>query len=72
MDAVGWTGLVLDRCPICHGIFASAREIADLEHEPAPAHTMSDARRLKELMAEAGFTVLAADGIATLVMRLLV
>ena len=71
MDTAGWTGLVLDRCPICHGIFVDVREIAQLEHEPAPDSAMSDAHRLKVVLIDAGWATLTAKAIAVLVMRFL-
>jgi hypothetical protein len=51
-----------------------ARETPNPRAQAAPAavtHAMSDAHRVKELMADAGLTLLAADAVATLVMRFL-
>src|SRR6185437_3702010 len=71
MDAAGWTDLVFDRCPLCHGLFVQSRKLTSLESDPPPAHSMSTTLRIKELMVEAGADILAASGIAVLVLRLL-
>lgn len=71
METAGWTGLVLDRCPECHGIFAEASELGDMEHESVPDRDGPFAIRLKEVLVEGGWAMLTARAIAILVIRVL-
>lgn len=70
MDTAGWTGLVLDRCPECHGIFAEAPELSTMEHESLPDGAPF-ARQLKEFCVSSGWSLLAARAIAVLLIRFL-
>ncbi len=71
MDTAGWTELVLDRCPECHGIFVEARELTALEHESLLTAGASFASRLREASVSVGWSLLAARAIAVLLLQVL-
>lgn len=71
MKTAGWTGLVLDRCPDCRGLFVEASELAQMERAQPPLEAASIETRLHELMVSAGWALLYAKAIALLIVRFL-
>ena len=71
MKTAGWTGLVLDRCPDCRGLFVEASEIMQMERAQPPMEASSIERRLHELMVSAGWALLYAKPVALLIVRFL-
>ena len=71
MTTAGWTGLVLDRCPTCRGLFVEATELAQMEREQPPLDAVSFETRLQDLMVSAGWTLLSAQTIALVIVRFL-
>lgn len=71
MSSAGWTGLVLDRCLMCRGLFVETSELAQLEREQPPLEAASFETQLQEFMVSAGWTLLTAKAIALLILRFL-
>jgi Zn-finger nucleic acid-binding protein len=71
LDTAGWTGLVLDRCGTCRGLFVEAPEIIRMQHEGLPAETAAFETRFAEAMVQSGWNVLAAAGLARLILQVL-
>jgi Zn-finger nucleic acid-binding protein len=71
MESAGWTGVILDRCPKCRGLFVEARELKHLEHEEAPHEAHSFEGQFHSAMVTAGWTVLGAKGFILLLLRFL-
>lgn len=71
MNTAGWTGLVLDRCVTCRGIFVEASELLQLQKEGLPEEVGTFESRLAEAMVDAGWTLLLAADLALLIMRFL-
>jgi Zn-finger nucleic acid-binding protein len=71
MKSAGWTGLVLDRCPTCRGLFVEASELAQMERAQPPMDAASFETRLHEVMVSAGWTLLYAKPIALIILRFL-
>jgi Zn-finger nucleic acid-binding protein len=71
MKTAGWTGLVLDRCPNCRGLFVEASELAQMECAQPPMDAGTFETRLHEVMISAGWTLLYAKTIALVIVRFL-
>src|SRR5688500_10526198 len=54
MKTAGWTGLVLDRCDTCRGLFVEASELAHMERAQPPLHALSFETQLHDAMLSAG------------------
>ena len=66
----GWNDLVLDRCPECRGLFVEVPELDWLLRE-APPESMPFELRLRDAMVSAGWALLAARGVALVLLRFL-
>jgi Zn-finger nucleic acid-binding protein len=71
LDTAGWTGLVLDRCARCRGLFVEAGEFVRMQKEGLPTETCTFESRLAEAMVDAGWGLLLARDLAVLIMRFL-
>jgi Zn-finger nucleic acid-binding protein len=71
MHTAGWTGLVLDRCGKCRGLFVEASEIIRLQKDGLPDEAGPFESRLADAMVDAGWTLLVATDLALLIMRFL-
>jgi Zn-finger nucleic acid-binding protein len=71
MNTAGWTGLVLDRCGRCGGLFVEARELVRMEKEGLPAEAATFESRLTAAMADAGWDLYTVPELALLILRLL-
>ena len=71
LKTAGWTGLVLDRCTTCRGLFVEASELAQMEREQPPHDAASFERQLNSAMVSAGWTLLTAQGMAVAIIRFL-
>ena len=69
LETAGWTGLVLDRCKRCRGLFVEARELLQMERERLPDDALTIEARLQGAMVSAGWALLTAHAIALLLMR---
>ena len=68
MQSVGWTGMVLDRCRRCRGLFVEAREFDDLASAPPDVQRTRE-ERLRAALMTTGWTLLGAKGILVLIVR---
>lgn len=71
LDAAGWPGLILDRCPSCRGLFVEANELAAMEGGGLPHESIDFRLKLRSAMVSAGWTLLSAEVIVILVLRFL-
>lgn len=71
LDTAGWTGPVLDRCNNCRGLFVEAGEFTRLQKDELPEESDPFESRLTATFVDLGWTLLGAQGLAMLVMRLL-
>jgi Zn-finger nucleic acid-binding protein len=71
LDTAGWTGLVLDRCKNCRGLFVEAGELTRLQADGLPGESDPFELRLRAAFVDLGWTLLGAQGLTRLVMRLL-
>lgn len=71
LESAGWTGLVLDRCRGCRGLFVEAREIVRMQEEELPHEVESLEARLHSAIGSAGWTLLGAKEIVSLILRFL-
>jgi Zn-finger nucleic acid-binding protein len=71
LETAGWTGLVLDRCGECRGLFVEAREIAQMERDYLPEDAVSFEARLQHAAVAAGWGLLTAQEVALLILRFL-
>lgn len=69
LETAGWTGLVLDRCKRCRGLFVEARELLHMEREQLPNEALTIEARLQGAMVSAGWALLTAQAIAILLLR---
>ena len=71
LGTAGWTALVLDRCDKCRGLFVEAGEFVRLQREGLPEQSDIFESKLTAAFVDIGWTLLAARGLAILIMRLL-
>ena len=69
LETAGWSGLVLDRCPHCHGWFVEASRLRRLRDEGVPRPGIES--HLTALLVAAGWDLLAVDGIVQLLVHVL-
>jgi Zn-finger nucleic acid-binding protein len=61
MAAAGWSGIVLERCPTCRGLFVDAPEFRSLIREGAPTgHSVE--QTLQAMGRDAGTDLLSLEG----------
>ena len=70
-ETAGWSGLVLDRCPECRGLFVESHELDFLTREGPPASAHSLEERFKAAMVSAGWTMLTVKGVVVILLRFL-
>ena len=66
----GWTDLVLDRCPKCHGLFVEAHELVRMRAEGIPLEPASFASRFRDRLVSIGLAISVAETIAMLLIHL--
>ena len=71
LESAGWTGLVLDRCPTCRGLFVEVHDLAQLQREEVPLDAMDFGARLQSAMVSGGWALLTAQGIVQVLIRFL-
>jgi Zn-finger nucleic acid-binding protein len=71
LETAGWTGLVLDRCPNCRGLFVEVHELAQMEGGGLPDERVDFELRLRKALHAVGYTLLSADIILLLLLRFL-
>jgi len=73
METAGWTGLVLDRCEKCRGLFVEAHELVQMEQARQLPEGQSLETVLRDALVEAGWTLLTASAraIVLLIVRFL-
>lgn len=69
MQAAGWTGLVIERCPTCQGLFVEAPELAAIAEQDLPNGSVTFELRLRGALLALGWTLLTAKTIAILIIR---
>jgi hypothetical protein len=70
METVGWTGVVIDRCPICRGLFVEFAELERLQRHGAPED--STELIVQRAMIRTGGNLLAAAGLINILVRVIV
>ena len=70
-ETAGWSGLVLERCPECRGLFVESHELDLLERGAHPDSAQSFEERLKWAMVSAGWTLLTMKGVVIILVRFL-
>jgi Zn-finger nucleic acid-binding protein len=70
MRTVGWTGVVIDRCPACHGLFVEFGELERLRRDGAPEDSIELV--VQRAMIRTGANLLGAVGLIHLLARVLV
>ena len=71
LDTAGWSGLVLDRCQRCRGLFVEAHELRRVVVERLPEEASDLAVELRAFCAEHGWTLLAGKGLILVALRFL-
>jgi Zn-finger nucleic acid-binding protein len=71
LESAGWTGLILDRCPTCRGLFVEVHDLAQLQREQVPLSAMDFGARLQSAMVSGGWALLTAKGIVNIIIRFL-
>lgn len=71
LEAAGWTGVVLDRCPGCRGLLVEPHDLRELRAEGIPARANSFEADFAAAMVNAGWWLLAARAFANLAIRFL-
>jgi hypothetical protein len=69
MDTVGWTGLVIDRCPQCAGLFVEAGELEALRRDGVPQEPIE--LLVQRKLVGAGSSLFGAIGVLHLLIRVL-
>ena len=69
LHTAGWTGLILDRCPTCRGLFVETHEFTRMQKEGLPEEAATFESRLTVAMVDAGQTLLTAAALARLIIR---
>lgn len=69
METAGWTGLVLDLCKACGGLFVEANELLQLERTQRVPEGQSIGSMLRDACVSAGWTLLSAKALVILLMR---
>jgi Zn-finger nucleic acid-binding protein len=69
MHTAGWTGLVLDRCGTCRGVFVEAIELERLCAALLPLDEGTFEGRFAAFMVEGGWSILGIAGLAQLLLR---
>jgi hypothetical protein len=70
MGTVGWTGVVIDRCPACHGLFVEFGELERLRRHGAPEESIELV--VQQAMIRTGANILGAAGLIHILVRVLV
>jgi Zn-finger nucleic acid-binding protein len=69
METAGWTGLVLDRCRECCGLFVEAHELLQMETARSIPEGQSVETVIRDALVAAGWTLLSAKTIVFLILR---
>lgn len=69
LGTAGWSGLVLDRCPTCRGLFVELSEWAYLKAHEAPRDAQSFEADLRDALVSAGWALFSADGLVATLTR---
>lgn len=70
LRTAGWTGLILDRCPKCRGLFVEASEWDYLNRREAPYYAQSFEAEFRDAMVAGGSALLTANAILQIILRL--
>jgi Zn-finger nucleic acid-binding protein len=70
METVGWTGVVIDRCPTCRGLFVEFAELERLQRHGAPEESIE--LIVQRAMIRTGGNLLAAAGLINILVRVIV
>jgi uncharacterized protein len=69
METVGWTGIIIDRCPDCRGLFVEFGELERLRHDGMPEEPIELV--VQRAMIRAGSSLLVGAGLLHLLVRVL-
>ncbi len=69
METVGWTGVVIDRCPACRGLFVEFGELDRLQRHGAPEESIE--LIVQGAMIRTGANLLAATGLIHILVRVI-
>ena len=70
LRTAGWSGLVLDRCPQCRGLFVEAHEWAYFNRQEAPYDATSFEAAFRDAAIAGGSALLTANGLIWIILRL--
>ena len=71
LDTAGWSGMILERCPTCRGLYVDAPELLRLQREGLPESPCELEQALESALRNAGWNLLAATSLIGLLLRLL-
>ncbi len=71
MDSAGWAGVLLARCPQCHGLFVEGAALDRLLAESRSHEQEAFESKLRDAMIAGGWTLLGANAISVLLMHFL-
>lgn len=71
MDAVGWAGLVIERCSTCRGLLVDLFELKALERDGVPERAWSVEQTVAAACVDIGWGLMAMNALTTLILRLL-
>ena len=71
MESAGWAGVLLARCPLCRGFFVDGAALGHLLSESRSHEQSAFECKVRDAMITAGWTLLGANAIVTLLMRFL-
>lgn len=71
LDAVGWSGTILERCPTCRGLYVDGPELLRLQQQGRPDTPAELEQALHHALREAGWNLLAAGSLIAILLRLL-
>ncbi|HET7043020.1 MAG TPA: zf-TFIIB domain-containing protein, partial [Gemmatimonadales bacterium] len=67
LESAGWSTLILDRCPACHGLFVDAEELRTLETADVEGLGGGIEQALISFCQEAGYDLLVCGAVAELI-----
>ena len=71
LDAAGWSGMILDRCSTCRGLYVDGPELLRLQRQGPPGSTAGLEQALHSALREAGWNLLAASSLIAMLLRFL-